>query len=113
MISSKLYYRSTLGAHNAQCQNFMQSHWIPCDPTTVVVDDSTEIVCQIEGAESLHLALEQNPNFHTMSLLVAGTPLCSACVTALSGYGITAQDNAWTCGKKLAAIHIELRPTRF
>jgi hypothetical protein len=113
MISSKLYYRSTLGAHNAQCQNFMQSHWIPCDPTTVVVDDSTEIVCQIEGSESLHLSLESDPNCHTMSLLVSGTTLCPGCVTALSAYQITSSDNMWSAGKKLAAIHIELRPTRF
>jgi hypothetical protein len=113
MITSKLFYRTTYADHQAQAANFKQSHFIPTDPTVTTFVDSTPIVVQVEASEGTHLALEGNPNFHTMSLLVSGTPLCSACVTALSAYGITASDNAWTCGKKLSAIHPELRPTRF
>ena len=96
----------------AQAATFSASHWVPCDPSVTTPDDSTEIVCQIEGSEALHLSLEQNQNFHTMSLLVSGTQLCSACVSALSGYGVVTGDTAWTCGKKLAAIHPELGDRR-
>lgn len=113
MILSKLYYRCMLGDHDAQAATFSASHWVPCDPSVTTPDDSTEIVCQIEGSEALHLSLEQNQNFHTMSLLVSGSTLCQACVSALSSYGITAQDTAWTCGKKLGAIHPGLKPSRF
>ena len=74
MILSKLYYRCMLGDHDAQPATFSASHWVPCDPSVTTPDDSTEIVCQIEGSEALHLSLEQNQNFHTMSLLVSGTP---------------------------------------
>jgi hypothetical protein len=112
-MNSKLYYRTIYSEWMAQAGKLIQSHGIPCDPTVTEFVDTTPIVCQIEASESVHLALESNPNFHTMSLLVSGSTLCPACVTALSAYGITASDNAWTCGKKLAAIHPELRPTRF
>lgn len=113
MINSKLFYRTTYADHQTQVANFKQSHFIACDPTVTTFVDSTPIVVQIEADEGTHLALEANAAFHTMSLLVAGTTLCAACVAALSAYGITAADNMWTCGKKLAAIHPELRPTRF
>lgn len=112
-MNSKLYYRCTYGQHQAQAATFYSSHFIPCNPSETEFVDSTEIVCQIEGSESLHLSLESNPDFHTMSLLVSGTPLCSACVTALSNRGIVTGDTAWSCGKKLAAILPTLAPTRF
>jgi hypothetical protein len=112
-MNSRLYYRTTYGRWMSQTANFFQSHLIPTDRSVTDFVDSTEVVCQIEGSEGLHLALEGNQEWHTMSLLVSGTPLCSACVTALSGYGIVATDNAWTCGKKLGAIHPGLKPSRF
>lgn len=112
-MTSKLFYRTTVADHNSQASNFKQSHYIPCDATVTNFVDSTPIVVQIEASEGTHLALESNEAFHTMSLLVSGSTLCSLCVTALAAYGITAADNMWTAGKKLAAIHPELRPARF
>jgi hypothetical protein len=113
MITSKLFYRTTFGQHQANCQNFKQSHFMPCDPTVTTFVDATPIVTQIEADEGTHLALQANTAFHTMALLVAGTTLCAACVTALGAYNITATDNMWTAAKKLALVHPELRPTRF
>jgi hypothetical protein len=113
MITSKLFYRTTYADHQAQAANFKQSHFIPCDPSVTAFVDSTPIVAQIEGSEGTHLNLEQNPNFHTMALLVAGSTLCAACVTALGAYGIVAADTMWLASKKLAAVHPELRATRF
>jgi hypothetical protein len=109
---SKIYYRTTLGAHNAQCQNFVGSHWIPCSPTATI-SDSTEILVQIEASEGAHDSLSSDPGFHTLSLLVAGTPLCSACVSALSSYGIVAGDSMYVAARKLSAISPGLKPTRF
>ncbi len=113
MITTKLYYRTTYSQWQLQTGNFMQSHFIPCDPTVTTFVNSTPIVVQIEASEGTHLSLEGDPNFHTMSLLIAGTPLCSACVAALSARGITSTDTMWTAGKKLAAIHPGLKPSRF
>jgi hypothetical protein len=113
MITSKLFYRTTFGDHQAQAANFKQSHFIPCNPTVTAFISTTPIVTQIEADEGTHLALQANAAFHTMALLVAGSTICALCVTALSAYGLTAADNMWTAGKKLAAIHPELRPTRF
>jgi hypothetical protein len=113
MIATKLFYRTTYGDHEANCQGFRQSHFIPCDPTVTTFVNSTPIVAQIEADESTHRALESNAAFHTMSLLVSGSTMCPACVIALSAYGITSTDNMWTAGKKLSAVHPELKPTRF
>jgi hypothetical protein len=113
MITTKLFYRTTYGDHQAHYQNFRQSHFIPCDPTVTAFVNSTPIVIQVEADERTHLALESNPAFHTMSLLVSGSTMCPACVTELSAYGITATDTMWTAGKKLAAVNPELKPTRF
>jgi hypothetical protein len=117
-MTSKLYYITTYGAHQAQAANFKQSHFIPCDPTSFIMNGNkfvrtTPVVVQIEADEGVHLKLESNPAFHTMSLLVAGTVLCSGCVTALSAYGIVATDNMWLAAKKLGAVHPGLKPTRF
>jgi hypothetical protein len=113
MITSKLFYRTTYGDHQAEAANFRQSHFIPCDPTVTTFVASTPIIVQIEASEGTHLSLEGNAAFHTMSLLVSGSTMCAACVTALSAYGVTATDNMWTAAKRLSAIHPELRATRF
>ena len=110
---TKLFYRTTLGDLQTQTANFHGSHFIPCDPTVTTFVDSTPIVVQVEADDSIHLALESNPAFHTMSLLVAGTTLCTDCAAALSAYSITSTDNMWTAGKKLGAVHSGLKPTRF
>jgi hypothetical protein len=112
MITSKIYYRMSLGTHNSLCQNFSQSHCLPCDPSAAITDD-TEIVTYIEGREDTHFALEDNPAVHVMSLILAGTTLCSACQAALNGRGITSTDTMYTAGTKLAAILPTLRPSRF
>lgn len=112
MTSSKAYYRMTLGTHNSLCQNFLQSHWVPCDPSATITDD-TEIVTYLEGGETTHLSLEDNPDVHAMSLILAGTTLCAACQTALASRGITSVDTMYTAGLKLAAILPTLKPTRF
>jgi hypothetical protein len=112
-MQSKAYYRMSLGTHNSLCQNFSQSHWVPCDAAISTPTDSTEIFTYVEGSEGTHLSLGDNPAVHAVSLLILGTPLCSECVAALSSYGITAQDTAWTCGKKLGAVHPGLKPSRF
>jgi hypothetical protein len=91
----------------------MQSHWLPCDPTITTPTDTTEVFTYVEGPEGTHFSLTDNPAVHVVSLLILGTPLCSSCVAALSAYGIVAGDTAWTCGKKLGAVHPGLRPSRF
>ena|ERR1700722_764522 len=113
MASSKAYYRMTLGTHNSLCQNFLQSHWIPCDPAITNPTDTTEIVTYVEGGETTHLSLEDNPDVHAMSLILAGTTLCAACQTTLSSRGITSVDTMYTAGLKLAATLPTLRPSRF
>lgn len=112
-MTPKLFYRTTFGQHNADCQTFRSSHFIACDPTVTSFDDSTPIVVQIEGSEVLHSSLQENAQYHTMALLVAGSTLCPDCVSALSGYGIVSTDTMWTGAKKLGAVHAGLKPTRF
>jgi hypothetical protein len=112
-MTSKLFYRTTYADHQAQAANFKQSHFIPCDPTVTTFLPATPIVVHVEADEGTHLALENNPAFHTMALLVSGSTLCALCVTALAAYGVTTGDTMWAAGKKLAAIHPELRPSRF
>ena len=109
----KAYYRMTLGTHNSLCHTFLQSHWLPCDPAVTAPDDSTEIVTYVEGRETTHLSLEDNPAVHVMSSLIFGSPLCSACCSALSGRGIQTGDAMYVAGQKLSAILSTLRPTRF
>jgi hypothetical protein len=113
MITSKLFYRCTYADHQTQAANFKQSHFVPCDPTVTTFVDSTPIVVQVEASEGTHLSLENDPAWHTMALLVAGSTLCAACVTALAAYGIVSTDTMWLASKKLAAVHPELRATRF
>lgn len=112
-MNGKLFYRTTYGAFQAQSGNFKQSHFIPCNPAVTAFVGTTPIVVHIEAGEGTHLALQTNPAFHTMALLVAGSKLCAACVAALGGYGIKADDTMWSAGKKLAANHPELKPSRF
>lgn len=112
-MNSKLYYRTTYSKWLSQTANFLSSHLIPCDPTTVTFVDTTPVVLIVETSEGGHTALESDPAWHTMSLLISGNTLCAECVSALSSYGILSTDNMFNAGKKLAAIHPELRPTRF
>jgi len=117
-MTTKVFYRMTHGEWKAQTANFFQSHLIPCDPTSFILagnkfKSSTPVVVYVEASEGTHLALEANPAVHVMSLLIAGTPLCSECVASLSAYGIVAGDNMWVASKKLAAIHPGLRASRF
>ena len=106
------FYRTSFAEWQRNISKFHSSNFITVDPSAPL-HGGAPIVVYIEASEDVHGEFSQSILWHPMSLISAGTKLCSECVAALVGYGITEQDGMFSAARKLQKIHRGMAPVRF
>jgi hypothetical protein len=112
-VTSRSYYRCTYKSFLEHHHSFSHSHFLPCDASVFEMQDDTEIVVMVDALEHAHIALESDPEVHSMGSIIVNNPLCGACVTALTVRGVMSTDTAFAAYRKLGQIHPGMKPSRF
>jgi hypothetical protein len=113
MANGFQFYRTTYEYWFAQKLRFNSSNWVPCNIADTVISNTTPIVVYIEAPENVHQDLNQDVNWHAMSLVCTGNAVCAACVTALDSRGVVTGDTMFSTARKLQTFHSGLAPLRF
>lgn len=97
----------------AKHHKFLEAHGSPEDPMLGAIVGGTPMVYQIVADESVLQSLEDDPAWHAMSLIGAGSSLCADCVAGLAKHGVIRGDTMFKAARKLGAHNQLLKPARF
>jgi hypothetical protein len=112
-MQGRQFFRVKQADFMARHREFLESHGSPEDPMLETIVDSTPMVYQIIADESVLQSLDDDPAWHAMSLISAGSTLCADCVTGLAKHGVTTGDNMFVAARRLGNHNPLLRPARF
>jgi hypothetical protein len=107
-MTGRAYYLTTLGEWNRHAGRFANSHWVAADPSSALTDAS-DILVLVEGDESVHLALEQDPAFEPLPHPLSNRPVSDRVAAKLAAHGVAPGSTTFDLAEVVAHAYPLLR----